>query len=260
MQLLTPFPAARRAIARPAGRPVLLASPDQGFVVVERNGRWGQAIAVPGMVALGMAGVAPMSARCRATSAGTCAAGGYYWPPRSAGVRDRRAERPLGHRDRGARPGGPEQEGDAAVSSVSCASAGSCVAGGYYHGSHGDLRAFVAVERNGRWGTATGVPGLAALNKGGAPPMVLSVSCAPAGSCVAGGFYTDRFHHRQGFVTGEDNGRWGTPIPLPGLAALNTRGDAAVTSLSCASAGTCTAGGYYTNRSGYRQGFVTQAR
>ena len=114
---------------------------------------------------------------------------------------------------------------------------------------------FVAGERNGRWGTATGVPGLAALNKGG-DAEVGSVSCASAGNCAAGGYYADRHGHEQGFVAAERNGRWGKAIEVPGLAALNTGGGAEVTSVSCASAGNCAAGGTYTDgpraRSGVR--------
>ena len=149
--------------------------------------------------------------------------------------------------------------GNAQVSSVSCGSAGNCAAGGYYKGSHG-LLAFAAIERNGRWGPAIPVPGLTALNKGGRQTQVLTVSCAPAGSCAAGGFYSDRSGHRQGFVTTEDNGTWDTPIPLPGLTALNNGGSAEVTSLSCPSPGRCTAAGTYTDSPGHRHGFVTQPR
>jgi hypothetical protein len=36
-------------------------------------------------------------------------------------------------------------------------------------------------------------------SKGG-DAEVVSVSCAPAGACVAGGYYTDRSGHAQGFV------------------------------------------------------------
>ena len=49
----------------------------------------------------------------------------------------------------------------------------------------------------GTWGRAIAVPGLAALNKG--RNAVNSVSCASAGSCVAGGSYDGR--GVQGFVT-----------------------------------------------------------
>jgi hypothetical protein len=53
------------------------------------------------------------------------------------------------------------------------------------------------------WGPAIRVPGLAALNKGTGHryPAYISVSCAPAGPCAAGGTYTDAFGHGQGFVT-----------------------------------------------------------
>jgi hypothetical protein len=112
--------------------------------------------------------------------------------------------------------------GDAQVTSVSCPSAANCAAGGYYagHGSGG----FVAAERNGVWGTAIQLPGLQALSAGNAE--VLSVSCASAGNCAAGGYYFDRSlsENQQGFVAAERNGRWGKAISLRGLPALNEAG------------------------------------
>ena len=54
-------------------------------------------------------------------------------------------------------------------------------------------------RRASSWGRAIEVPGLGAMNKGGGPNLfvgVSSVSCGAAGSCVAGGYYTDRRHHR----------------------------------------------------------------
>ena len=83
---------------------------------------------------------------------------------------------------------------------------GANAAGGYYaDGSH-HHHGFVAIERNGAWDTAIQVPGLAAVNTGGRNTEVLTVSCAPAGSCAAGGFYTDIDRHTQGFVAVEQNG------------------------------------------------------
>jgi hypothetical protein len=99
--------------------------------------------------------------------------------------------------------------------SVSCASAGSCAAGGLYTDGHGHDQGFVAVERHGRWDTAIEVPGLGALNKGGSA-QVNSVSCASAGSCAAGGFYRDSHGHDQGFVAVERHGRWRRAIRMPG--------------------------------------------
>jgi hypothetical protein len=70
----------------------------------------------------------------------------------------------------------------------------------------------------------------------------------------------DRNLHNQGFVVSEKNGVWGRAVEVPGLAALNKGGNAGVGSVSCASPGTCAAGGSYADRSGHYnrlQGFVT---
>ncbi len=148
--------------------------------------------------------------------------------------------------------------GGAEVTSVSCASAGSCAAGGHYADRFGLPQGFVAVERNGRWGKAIEVPGLGALNKGFAD--VAAVSCGAADSCAAGGYYNDRDLNFHGFVATARNGVWGKAIEVPGLAALNKGGDAQVGSVSCASAGSCAAGGHYDDGHGDLQGFVAAER
>ena len=231
-----------------------------GFVAAAKNGRWGTAIQVPGLAALNTGGLAEVtSVSCG--SAGSCTAGGYY--------QDRHGRHGFVAVERHGAWGTAVQVpglaalttgGDAEVTSVSCGSAGSCAAGGFYSDrSHHD-QGFVASEDNSVWGTAIHVPGPAALTTGG-DAQVTSVSCGSAGSCAAGGFYSDRSHHHQGFVASEDNGVWGTAIQVPGLGALNKGGAAAVGSVSCALAGTCAAGGYYRHRRGHLGGFVvTQAR
>ena len=128
---------------------------------------------------------------------------------------------------------------------MSCGSAGNCAAGGYY----GCLRATATrgswpIERNGRWGKAIEVPGLAALNKGGDAAGQLGV-VRLGGQLRGRRALRGRRRRQQGFVAVERNGRWGKAIEVPGLAALNTGGDAEVDSVSCASAGNCAAGGYY---------------
>jgi len=86
------------------------------------------------------------------------------------------------------------------------------------------------------------------------------VSCGSAGNCAAGGFYRDRHGHGQGFVVSERNGRWGRAIEVPGLGALRKGEQAWVLSVSCGSAGSCAAGGFYGDRHGHRQGFVVSER
>jgi Bacterial Ig-like domain (group 3) len=60
-------------------------------------------------------------------------------------------------------------------------------------------RVAAATAAGGSWGKAQEVPGSAALNAGGAA-RVSSVSCASAGYCAAGGYYTDSSAHLQAFV------------------------------------------------------------
>jgi hypothetical protein len=110
----------------------------------------------------------------------------------------------------------------------------------------------VASEANGTWHAAVRT---AAQNKG-AYAAVASVSCGSAGNCVAVGRYTDGSGHTQAFVASEANGTWHAAIEVPGTGTLNKGGSAGVLSVSCASAGSCAAGGSYTDRSGHTQAFV----
>jgi len=145
--------------------------------------------------------------------------------------------------------------GDATVNSVSCASAGTCAAGGYYTDGSGNQQAFVASQVYGTWHTAIEVPGTAALNRGG-DATVNSVSCASAGNCSAGGYYENGTGAYQALVVNEVHGVWQPAIKTPGTATLNKGGDAKVLSVSCASAGNCSAGGYYVDASSHWQAFV----
>jgi len=143
----------------------------------------------------------------------------------------------------------------AGILSVSCASAGNCSAGGTYADSSGHNQAFVVSQVHGRWGTAKEVPGTATLTTGG-NAGIFSLSCATAGNCSAGGNYTVSTRTHQAFVVSQVNGRWGTAKEVPGTATLNTGGDAQIDSVSCATAGNCSAGGYYIDSTGHGQSFV----
>jgi hypothetical protein len=91
----------------------------------------------------------------------------------------------------------------------------------------------------------------------GNPWRVNSVSCASAGNCVAGGGYRDSASHDQAFVASEVNGTWHPAIEVPGTATLNTGGNASVSSVSCGSPGNCVAGGFYEDKAGHYEAFVT---
>jgi hypothetical protein len=74
------------------------------------------------------------------------------------------------------------------------------------------------------------------------------VSCGSAGNCSAGGWYTDSVGYEQLMVVNEVNGAWHNAIEVPGTAARN-KDDAQVSSVSCASAGNCSAGRWYSDSS-----------
>jgi hypothetical protein len=205
---------------------------------VAAGGHWGPPTEVATALNTGD-GAAVSSLSCAST--GNCSGGGYYTDS-SGNIQAFVVSEANG-------TWGPAQEVAAALNtlgvgqvvSVSCGSAGNCVAGGYY--SNSTVQApFVVSEVNGTWGPAKAVA--AALNKGGSA-RILSVSCGSAGNCSAGGYYTDSSRHQQAFAVNEANGTWGNATEL--AAALNTQANAAITSVSCASAGNCGAGGYYSN-------------
>jgi hypothetical protein len=140
---------------------------------------------------------------------------------------------------------------DARVTSLSCWAAGGCAAGGFYTRRLGYRQAFVAIERNGRWGPAIEVPGTAVLNRGGYA-QVGSVSCARTGACVAVGTYTDRHKNTRWFTAAERGGRWATAARVP-EPALN---QALIGTVWCAPGGLCAAGGSFTDKTGTTQAWV----
>jgi hypothetical protein len=151
--------------------------------------------------------------------------------------------------------GGLNAGGQASLDSVSCAARGNCGAGGSYQDGSGRFQAFVVADSKGRWDHAQEVPGTAALNAGGGA-VLGSVSCASAGDCSAGGYYLDAAAHRQAFVVTEKRGHWGKAEQVPGTGPLNSGGNAEILSLSCTSAGNCSAGGYYTTASHKQQALL----
>jgi len=224
----------------------------QAFVVGETNGTWSTVREVPGSAKLNQGGSAQItSVSC--TSAGNCSAGGSYRDSSSHSQAFVVGETNGTWGTAQEIAAGLNQGGDALTTSVSCASAGNCSAGGLYRDGLAHFQAFVVGETNGTWGTVQEVPGTAALNRGGSA-QITSVSCAAMGNCSAGGNYLDGFNHFQAFVVNEKNGTWS--IAKRVAAALNQGGHALINSVSCASAGNCGAGGFYTDGSGHSQAFV----
>ena len=192
------------------------------------------------------------------TAAGNCSAAGFMTTPGKDSppgqnlifvVRERNGV----WGEAGRIPGLSALQGGSAramVSALSCSSAGNCSAGGSYTDDAGKGQAFVVSEKNGTWGDAEEVPGLAAMNLGG-DATIEQMSCKLAGGCLAAGTYEgDSSTDQQAFVVQEISGIWGTAEDIPGLDALNTGGVAEVRTLYCVHTGNCTVGGDYNDSAG----------
>jgi len=228
----------------------------EAFVVREVQGTWRKAVEVPGTASLNKGGYAQVnSVSC--TFPGNCAVVGFYLD----GARVDRAfvdDLVRGSWRRARQVAGTKASRlGADLMAVSCASRGNCSAGGDIGSTYrGPAQALVVSEVNGAWQPAIVVPGTVALNRL-RTASVVTVSCASPGNCSAGGSYFTRPDTFYAFIVNEVKGVWRTAIEVPGTGALNVAGgDATVASVSCASAGNCSAGGDYQNPSGDNQAYV----
>jgi hypothetical protein len=159
----------------------------------------------------------------------------------------------------------------AAVTSVSCAWPGNCVAAGYYLPTAArDYnyvgQAFVVDQVNGVWQPTHPLAGVTASVDVNALGFgwAVTVSCAPAGTnaarkaglnCLAVGGASSGGHY-QGFVARVRHGSWGSGQPVAGLARLGGTRRSQVDTVSCAAPGACAVGGYYTDGKGRTQAFL----
>ena len=210
---------------------------------------WPAALPLPGT--LGSA--APMdsaaqvnSISCR--SAGNCSAGGFYTDGKDriqAFVVDEKKGTWQAAKEVA---GALNVKGFAEVTGISCHSVGNCAAVGYYAPGLSQSRPFVLTSKNGTWGSATAVKGIAALDTGKAGQLA-AVSCGAAGSagnCTAGGTYVrakDASQHA--FAVTEQNGTWGPARTLANVPVNNSGKDTTLAEVSCVSPGNCSVAGTF---------------
>jgi hypothetical protein len=190
-------------------------------------------------------------------SPGNCAAVGFY-SDRSDVRRGLLLSEVAGRWAPGTEAALPANAGtrpDVHVFSVSCPSPGNCAAVGQYSDRSDVQRGLLLSEVAGMWapGTEAALP----ANAGTKWDVDLgSVSCASPGNCAAVGYYTDSSGSQQGLLLTEASGTWatGTEAVLPVNAAA--RPNAYLGSVSCPSAGDCTAVGEYVTKSGVPEGLL----
>jgi len=142
---------------------------------------------------------------------------------------------------------------------LGCASAGNCSAGGAYDDASSHTQGLVLNEVRGTWTAPTKLiaPTGSAVDPG---LTVNSISCGAVGECVAVGSYDDAKSYAQSFVVGEVRGVWqrAREVLLPANAKGATQ-LSEVHSVSCWSAGNCSAVGSYldgTQPVGHSEGMV----
>ena len=142
----------------------------------------------------------------------------------------------------------------AALGSVACASASSCVAVGSYTDSSGNGQGLLVTGSGTSWTVAEApLPANAAADPAA---CLISVACPSASSCVAAGGYTDSSGNQQGLlVTGSGTSWTAAEAPLPANAAADPA-PFFPGSVACASASSCVAAGFYTDSSGNIQGVL----
>jgi len=137
---------------------------------------------------------------------------------------------------------------DPNVTAISCPAPGNCVAGGVYYADPG-FQAFIIEQKEGVWGNAQPIPGMAALD-GGRGSEILSISCSSPGNCAVVGDADDLSATPamtpRGFVVSEVNGVWSMVDALPPPAPSASVKTSVLRSVSCTAPGDCLAGGFDT--------------
>jgi hypothetical protein len=146
------------------------------------------------------------------------------------------------------------------ITSLSCSAPGDCAAVGLYvtHVS-GTFHGYLLRERNEAWkASALVLPAKAKASEG---VFLTSVACRSSGNCIAVGSYVGG-GKTHGLIVRERGGKWQRAVnaALPKGAAPATKAHTFLNSVSCPSESACTAGGYYTDRSGKTQGLLIGLR
>ncbi len=233
---------------------------DQGMLLSEADGSWEPAVRAR-MPAGAASSPRPEFGALSCPSAGDCSAVGEYRDGadneqgfllnESAGVWGTGVEVSL--------PANVGPAPQVVLNRLSCPSAGNCTAvGNYTEPSRRGWQGFLVSEAAGTWSTATTLPSLPAnASPNPEEPMLMGgVSCTSVGYCTAVGSYTDSSGDLEGFIWRETAGVWGTAAEVtpPTNAASNPGME--LESLSCPSAGNCTAVGDYRDSSGPSPGLI----
>lgn len=110
----------------------------------------------------------------------------------------------------------------AALDSVSCPTAGNCVAGGQYTDTAQNDDSMLVTETNGVWSNGVEVPLPNNAGQQAQFSAIDSVRCADVGDCSALGTYSDHSGGQYAFAINESGNVWGSPatVQMPAITKL----------------------------------------
>jgi hypothetical protein len=215
--------------------------PQYGFVVDERNGRWGKLQDIPGLPPGGLStsNTAPPSiGGLSCASPGNCLVGGSYGTDADGDVGAFTVEEKNGVWGHAMKVPGLAALGaqvQTAIYAVSCGKPGDCTVVGLTQPPDTyDATLVMETEQNYTWSAARAIPDVTSVSEGLAlsdPPTVF-LSCTGSAACAIAGVAGN-----GDFLVAETGGTWRSTDLLPAGAT--------VAALSCAAAGDCTVGGSF---------------
>ena len=147
---------------------------------------------------------------------------------------------------------------NATFTAVSCATAGNCTAVGRFENSNNRDEVFTMTSTNGVWELAQPAAFADGVQNDNPDSIFSSVSCASPGKCTAVGRFRNSVGSHEAFTMTSTNGVW--ELARPAVFADGVQSNlfplVEFKSVSCATAGNCTAVGTITNSSLIEEAFT----
>ncbi|HEV8065601.1 MAG TPA: hypothetical protein VGP46_12240 [Acidimicrobiales bacterium] len=222
-------------------------------LVDETAGKWTAGI----KASLPAGGDSPLLDGISCASAGNCVAVGQYYEPEPVAGHGLIVTETAGKWATGttaALSAGIAASG-VNITAVACPTVGNCSAVGEYTTSSDAQLGLLLSETGGKW-----APAVEASTPGSSSPTpevtMSALSCPSAGNCSAVGTYFDSDGNSQAVTFTSTAGKWaaGKGVTLPKGAPSVT--DSSLGSVSCRTAGNCTAVGAYFDGSSHQQGLL----
>jgi hypothetical protein len=217
------------------------------MLATESGGSWGPAVEVAPPTVASSNEFARLSA-VTCTGAGDCVAVGEYTDPSDEyqAMTVTESDGTWGTATEITPPTGAPADANPALGSVSCTSAGNCVAAGAYNSGSG-TQPMIVTESDGTWGQATEITVPSDASTSLPIGELTGVSCPSQGNCVAAGYYYNSDSLDAPMEATESDGTWGQASVIEPPSNYQTADSAglALYALSCSSEGNCVATGHY---------------